>query len=231
MSTLRVRNVRWGYASTAGGLAAGALFLAFSSISPAPAQYGGGAGAPPFTEPIIHVEEDWMLVLNEPDGNVDSPQFDTVMSPFQDVDSFFAQVLWNYRETPDFTSGGVQLQSYEGERLIRRKSMEFGQLSTTAETITWTQGLITDGVTLSFEVTNGQSITWGAFGKDMSISSDANLPDLSAYSPDVSAQQSCITYGSNRVNEMVITQVRYYGATGLLGVDNTPRVVFQLDQD
>ena len=170
-----------------------------------------------------------MLVLNEPDGNVDSPQFDTVMSPFQEVDSFFAQVLWNYRETPNFVSGGVQLQSYEGELLTRRRSMEFGQLSTTAETITWTQGLSTDGVVLSFEVTNGRSTTWGAFGTDMRISSDANVPNLSDYSPDVSAQQSCITYGSNRVNEMVISQVRYYGATGLLGVDNTPRVVFELD--
>lgn len=172
-----------------------------------------------------------MLVLNEPDGNVDSPQFNTVMSPFQEVESFFAQVLWNYRETPDFTSGGVQLQSYEGESLLRRKSMEFGQLSTSAETITWTQGLTTDGVALFFQVTNGESSTWGTFGRDMSISSDASLPDLSAYSPDVSAQQSCITYGSNRVDELVITQVRYYGASGLLGVDNTPRVVFQLDQN
>ena len=226
MSTLRVHNVRWGYASTAGGLAAGALFLAFSSVSPAPANDGSGAG-----EPVLRVEEDWKLVLNEPDDNVDSPQFDTVMSPFQDVDSFFAQVLWNYRETPNFTSGGVQLQSYEGERMTRRKSMEFGQLSTTAETITWTQGLTTDGVTLSFDVTNGRSTTWGTFGKDMNISSDANLPDLSDYSPDVSAQQSCITYGSNRVNELVITQVRYYGATGLLRVDNTPHVVFQLDEN
>lgn len=172
-----------------------------------------------------------MLVLNEPDGNVDSPQFNTVMSPFQDVDLYFAQVLWNYRETPNFTSGGVQLQSYEGERLIRRRSMEFGQLSTAAETITWTQGLTTDGVALFFEVTNGQSTTWGTFGKDMSISSDAYLSDLSTYSADVSAQQSCITYGSNRVDELVITQVRYYGATGLLGVDNTPRVVFELDEN
>jgi len=207
------------------------LFLALTSVSPAPAQDGGDVEPPPFPEPITHVEEDWMLVLNEPDGNVDSPQFNTVMSPFQEVESFFAQVLWNYRETPDFTSGGVQLQSYEGESLLRRKSMEFGQLSTSAETITWTQGLTTDGVALFFQVTNGESSTWGTFGRDMSISSDASLPDLSAYSPDVSAQQSCITYGSNRVDELVITQVRYYGASGLLGVDNTPRVVFQLDQN
>jgi hypothetical protein len=182
-----------------------------------------------FAEPVIRVEEDWQLVLNEPDSGVDSPQFHTVMSPFDNAESYFAQVLWNYRETPGFTPGGVQLQSYYGESLIRRRSMEFGQLSNTAETVTWTQTLETDGTLLNFNVTNGQSTTWGTFGKDMTISADADLADLNGYSPDTSARESCVTYGSNRVNLMVITQVRYYGESGLLGVDNTPRVVFELD--
>ena len=225
MSGLYLRQMRRSVGSAALGLTAGALFFAFPAGSPA----DGGAAAM-FPEPVVHVEEDWMLVLNEPDGSVDSPQFHTIMSPFGDADSFYAQVLWNYRETPNFTSGGVQLQSYEGESLIRRRSMEYGQLSTSAESITWTQSLTTDGVALSFDVSDGESTTWGTFGKDMRISSDANLPDLSGYSPDVSAHESCVTYGSNRVNVLVITEVRYYGASGLLGVDNTPRVVFQLGQ-
>ncbi len=172
-----------------------------------------------------------MLVLNEPNGNIDCPQFHTLMSPFDDTESFFAQVLWNYRETPEFTSGGVQLQSYNGEDLIRRRSMEYGQLSATAETITWTQTLATDGAELSFEVSNGESTTWGNFGKDMRISADADLASLEDYSPDVSVRESCVTYGSNRVEMMVITQVRYYGAGGLLGVDETPHVVFELGQN
>jgi hypothetical protein len=227
MSGLRLRQMHRSVGSAALGLTAGVLFLAFSAGSPAPA--AGAAGL--FGEPVIQVQEDWMLVLNQPDGDVDSPQFHTIMSPYNDVDSFYAQVLWNYRETPDFTSGGVQLQSYEGDTLIRRKSMEYGQLSTTAEAVTWTQSLSTDGVALTFDVINGQSTTWGAFGKDMRISSDANLSDLSGYSPEASAQESCVTYGGNRVNSLVITQVRYYGESGLLGVDVTPRVVFQLNQE
>ena len=229
MSGLYLRKMRRSVGSAACGLIAGALFFAFSFVSPAPAGVGGASVAPLFAEPVLRVEEDWKLVLNEPDGNVDSPQFHTIMSPFGDADSFYAQVLWNYREMPDFTAGGVQLQSYEGDSLIRRRSMEFGQLSTAAETITWTQSLTTDGVALSFDVSNGQSTTWGAFGKDMWISSDANLPDLSGYSPDVSAERSCVTYGENRVNLLVITEVRYYGAGGLLRVDYTPRGAFQLN--
>jgi hypothetical protein len=107
--------------------------------------------------------------------------------------------------------------------------MEFGQLSNAAETITWTQTLETDGMRLSVHVSNGQSTTWGAFGKDMTIHADAGLPDLSGYDPQTSASESCVTYGSNRVDLLVITQVRYYGASGLLHVDNTPRVVSELE--
>ena len=226
MSGLCSRKMRRSVGSAALGLTAGVLFFVFPARSPAD---GGAAGM--FPEPVIRVEEDWKLVLNQPDGDVDSPQFHTIMSPFSDVDSFYAQVLWNYRETPNFTSGGVQLQSYAGESLIRRRSMEYGQLSTSAETVTWTQSLSTDGVALSFDVSDGESTTWGTFGKDMRISSDANLPDLSGYSPETSAQESCVTYGGNRVNLLVITEVRYYGASGLLGVDSTPRTVFQLEQN
>lgn len=228
MSGLLLRRMRRSVSSAALALTVGALFFAVSAVSSAPAD--GGVNAASFDEPVIRVEEDWMLVLNEPNDNIDSPQFATLMSPYADVDSFYAQVLWNYRETPEFTAGGVQLQSYEGDTLVRRRSIEKGRLSTTAETITWTQSLETDGNVLSFEVSDGESDTWGTFGKDMRISSNANLSDLSDYSPEVSAQQSCITYGSNRVNQMVIAKVRYYGASGLLGVDNTPRVVFELSQ-
>ncbi len=223
MSTLFGHGLRRFRALAVAGSALGLVALA-----PVPRSAGQVAGL--LAEPVIQVEEDWQLVLNEPDGNVDSPQFHTAMSPYAGMSSIFAQVLWNYRETPDFTPGGVQLQSYNGETLIRRRSMEYGQLSSSAETITWTQRLQTDGAILSFEVVDGQSTTWGSFGKDMRIDEDAGLASLGEYSPDTSASESCVTYGSNRVNSMMITQVRYYGASGLLWVDATPRVVFQLSE-
>lgn len=177
---------------------------------------------------VTAVEEDWAMVLNEPDGNVDSPQFHTIMSPYESTDGYFAQVLWNYRETPNYSAGGVQLQSYYSEGLLSRRSMEYGQLSNRAESITWTQRLETDGASLSFEVNNGESQTWGSFGRDMRISADAGLANLNGYSPDTSARESCVTYGSNRVESMMITQVRYYGESGLLWVDFTPRMVAEL---
>ncbi|MEK6674646.1 MAG: hypothetical protein AABZ47_03215 [Planctomycetota bacterium] len=181
---------------------------------------------------VVRVEEDWRLVLNEPDDDTDSPQFHTVMSPTDDAEELFAQVLWNYRETPDFVSGGVQLQCYDGETLMRYRTMEYGRLSTEAETITWTQSLVVDGLSLTFEVSHGQSTTWGAFGREMRISSVTDLGTLNSYDPEVSAENSCVTYGSNRVDELVITQVRYYGVDdSLLYVDAAPRMVYMFGDD
>ena len=98
--------------------------------------------------------------------------------------------------------------------------------STTAETITWTQALYTDGATLSFEVFNGRSTTWGAFDRDMRIDSYASLPDLDSYSPATTVQNSCVTYGLNRVDSMQITQVRYFDSSGsLVAVDGVSGIV------
>ncbi len=180
---------------------------------------------------IVRVEEDWELVLNEPNENVESPQFHTVMSPVGNADSFYAQVVWNYRETPDFAFGGVQLQGWNDDALITSRAVRNTPLSTQAETITWSQVLDLSNGTLNFSVENGQSVTWGHFDRDMKISSATNLSNLGSYSPDVSAAQTCITYGSNRVDTLVIREIRYYSESGLVRTDTTRRVVYQLPED
>lgn len=178
---------------------------------------------------IVRVEEDWVLVLNEPDFGTNSPQFHTVMSPFGNLDSFFAQVTWNYREHPAYTSGGVQMQGWSSEDLLITKSFRSDEMSTVAETVTWTQVLETNGEWLKFSITNGVSTTWGNFGGDsMTISGSAALANLNDYHSAVSVNNSWITYGSNRVNLLVLQQVRRYGAAGLISVDSNPKVVFQL---
>src|ERR1041384_5088407 len=68
--------------------------------APAARAQDGGSGS----DPIVRVEEDWVLSLNEPNDDADSPQFHTVMSPYSGTNSGFAQVLWNYAETPHFDS-------------------------------------------------------------------------------------------------------------------------------
>lgn len=182
------------------------------------------------TEPIVRVEEDWGLVLNVPDDFVSSPQFHTVMSATGDTESFYAQVVWNYRETPDFMAGGLELQVWNGEDLSHAKSGREDPLSTTAEMIRWTQVLDTSGGTLSFLIQKGQSVTWGTFGSGLQVSVAGGPENLNGYSTDVSVRSSCITYGASRVDALVILQVRYYGQDGLIAVDKTPKIVYRLSE-
>lgn len=194
------------------------VVLAFGAVSLLPSY-----ASVPVSEPVFAVEEDWELVLNDPNDNVIAPQFQTVMSPTADLDGYYAQTLWNYRETPEFTPGGVQLESYLSDKLLRTRSVESRILSTSAETITWTQTLQTDGTTLTFSVVNGRSTTWGDFGRDMTISYSAGIQSLNDYDPAFSATNACVTYGSNRVETLTLKEVRYFGADGvLIAVDSTP---------
>jgi len=180
------------------------------------------------TEPVVRVEEDWVMVLNQPANNVVSPHFFTVMSPDPYLESNYAQVAWNHREQPNYSSGGLQLHSCSGEKIVRYRSVGVQELSTTAETVTWTQVLETDGMAVRFAIVNGQSTTWGTFGKDMTIDMDGSLSSLDSYNPEVSRANSVVTFGANRVDVMKIVEVRKYGASGLLTVDTTERVVHKL---
>ena len=178
-------------------------------------------------DPILRVEEDWEVVLNEPGSAVNAPQFHTLMSPLGNIDSVYAQVTWNYREIPDAAAGGAQIQAWNGEHVFQMKDRVSNQLSTVAETISWTQRLETNGSLLRFRVVNGQSVTWGAFGgSEWNVEGTANLADLNGYSTDVSATNAGITYGSNRIDSLIIKEVRYYGASGLISTDSNPRVIF-----
>jgi hypothetical protein len=191
------------------------------------AMLGGSAiAAEPSPTDVMRVEEDWRVVLTDPDGRVDSPQFHTAMSPYGNLDSQFVQVVWNYRESP-FTPGGLQLQVWSSEWLLGSKNVREERLSGTAETVTWTQVLAADGTRVSVEVTNGQSTTWGPFGGSSTrVTGFVPVANLNQYSTDVSAESSWVSLGSNRVQELVITEVRRFGINGLLSVDSTPKVVF-----
>lgn len=188
-----------------------------------------GAGGGGETDPIIRVEEDWQLVLNEPQSLVSAPQFHTVMSPFASLNSYYAMVIWNYRETfeGDVMPGGLQIQDWNGEAQLGRNSVGTEPLSTTAETVTWTQRLTVNSLQYTYEIVNGHSQTWGNFGDDMRVCRSPGWSDLSGYSTNVSVANSWITYGANRVDRLVITQVRRYRQSGAVIVDSTPRVLYE----
>ncbi len=176
---------------------------------------------------IIMVEEDWRLVLNEPGEQINAPQFHTGVGPDWDPSGTYAQLLWNYREDPEYAPGGVQLEGWANDERIQLASVGDTPLSNFAETITWTQRLGVDGQQLTFQIMNGQSTSWGSFGPNMTVQMSYATAHLNQYSPLVSRWRSGVTYGLNRVNSLVITEVRRYTASGLYSRDTTPIVIFQ----
>jgi hypothetical protein len=207
----------------------GAVLVGIGAIAilAAPPPLHAGANADPVL--VSRVEEDWQLVLNEPGTEVNSPQFHTVMSPRCHLLGPYAQVSWNYRELDDFAPGGLQVQAWDEEDSLAFVDAGVDTLSTDAETVTWTQRLHCHAGVLEFRVLNGHSSSWGDFGGDaMTVRLDREVPNLNQYSADVSRANSWITYGENRVDSLVIREVRRYKADGtLVARDTTPVVVYR----
>ncbi len=178
---------------------------------------------------ISRVEEDWELILDGPSDAKVVPQFMTVMSPYSHLEDLYGMVTWNYRELPNFSSGGMQLQSWADDLFLYSKNFKESEFSTTGETISWTQSLKINNNLLTLQVKDGQSVTWGDFGgTQMQLSELTWVNNLNNYSPETTLDNSAITYGTNRVVMLRIKAVRYYDASGnLLATDNNSYVVHE----
>lgn len=181
------------------------------------------------TAVIDQIEEDWSLVIGAPNPDEAGPQITTCMSPVSDGSTPFVAFDLNYRDYPSFLSGGLQVKIYSNDTVTASASEEDDLLQTTGETITWTQRLsLTSSNTLTYQVVNGQSMTWGTFGQGQGLPSltfTAQVSSLANYSPTTSVGNSGVGWQSNRVTQMVLTQVRYYSSGQLVATDTTSRPV------
>lgn len=177
---------------------------------------------------VIKVEEDWELVIAEPDTSTDSPQITCVFAPTADVNEGYAAFDLNHRSEYSYVPGGLQLHVWNpNQPIVVDSSQHHEMLSHDGETVTWTQRLrLTDHV-LSVRVKNGHSETWGDFGAygDIVVAVYAGLDNLNGYSPDVSVANSGVSFGGNRVVSLTLKKVRWYSVYGLLNEDDTPRQV------
>jgi hypothetical protein len=181
-------------------------------------------------ERIVHVEEDWELVIGDPDPDVDAPQVTCAFSPTGSLNGLHAAIELNHRSQPSFSPGGLQLQVWNGASLVTSRTFtNTAQLSTDNETVRWTQRLSQYGDYLLFEVVDGSSTTWGEFDSPTSLKAlvSASVADLNAYHPDVSAENSGVGFAGNRVQSLVLKEVRLTTESGTVLRDTTPRVVHQ----
>lgn len=179
--------------------------------------------------PITRVEEDWELVIAEPDAKLTAPQITCVISPYTHTDSFHAALELNCRTLPEFAAGGLQLQAWEGEDAqVVATHDQTNVLNTPGETIRWTQRMRVKDGQLSFEVTNFTSTTWGNFSTpgQLKVSVPFSGTNLHAYRPSFSVERSGIGYASNRVSSLKLKEVRYYTRLGLVHVDTKVRTAW-----
>lgn len=200
-------------------LAAGAL-----ACAPTP------ASAQLWQLPILdQVEEDWEVVVSQPEASVAGPQISTQMSPVTDDSTPCFVLDLNYRDSPAFSPGGMQVHVWDKGSILSYVVNGTDLLATPGEKITWTQRMRLSSGKLYFSVVNGQSTTWGEFGQgnDLNVSGNftTQLTSLWSYRPDTSVNNSGVGWERNRVTSMKLVEVRYYIGGRLIWTDRTDRSV------
>ena len=106
-----------------------------------------------------------------------------------DLTSFVAFNL-NYRASPSFAAGGVEIQTWDDGSLSGSASQGSAQCEMAGEQITWTQRMSLAQGAMTYSIEGGESTTWGKFGQgngllQVQVNSLANSFD--SYSPATSA--------------------------------------------
>lgn len=178
---------------------------------------------------IVKVEEDWELRVGTPDSNSIAPQVTSVLSPTGNYTSLYGTFDVNHRSYPSFSGGGLQLQLWDTDATIAAQDSNCNcVMSTASDTVSWTQSMSLANGQLVLQVTNGSSSTWGSFGNGNTIqlSTASNLSNLNGYDPEFSVNNSGVGYAANRVQTLVLKEVRLITDNGEVLKDSSPRVVF-----
>ena len=178
---------------------------------------------------VVQIEEDWELVIADPDAGNAAPQITCTISPHKHLNNLHAVLEVNHKTVPYWAAGGVHLQTWAGEYNLTRRSLDStAPLSTRGETVRWTTRMSLWNNNLSFAIANGTSTTWGNFGGSTLASSyGTSLNSLNSYSPEFSVRNSGVGFASNRVQSLVLKRVRYRLLNGDVLTDDSPRVVHQ----
>jgi len=158
---------------------------------------------------IVQVDEHWELVIGEPDAQLSAPQATMVMSPSEDLDGQYFLFTINYRSVPDYEPGGMQVQLWNGSDAVTAASNTVGPLEQNNDTISWVQRLSIGDGTVSFQVVDGSSDSWGNFGGDGGLvsSTPTSLVNLNGYRPAISLGESQVGYAGNRVQHLLLKKL------------------------
>jgi hypothetical protein len=166
---------------------------------------------------IVAIEEHWELNVGEPDAASSSPQVSMVTSPTGHLYGDYFVFTLNHRSHPHWAAGGLQVQLWDDDEVVDYRSEEIETpLTISDESIAWVQRLrIADGQ-LVFEVTSGESASWGEFGADdkLRLAVHTPLTTLNNYRPAISLEQSGVSFAGNRVKSLILRKLRWTDSAG-----------------
>jgi hypothetical protein len=164
---------------------------------------------------IVEIEEHWELAIGAPDIQLSAPQATMVMSPTADLDEKYFLFTLNHRSVPEYLAGGAQVQLWDGDEVVEVESFNASVLDQTNDVIEWTQRLAVEDGTLTFEVTDGSSNSWGNFGDgSLAVSTPTSLANLNGYHPRVSVTESQVGYAGNRVQRLLLKRLVWRTSDG-----------------
>jgi len=209
------------------GILGGALALAaLAAVVTGESLKAQGSGSD-----VFQIEEDWELVVGQADYNSNAPQVTCAISPGDFASAYCAFDL-NYHTQPDYEAGGLQIHTWDPvDPIDIGTSVKTAIMNCTNETVTWTMRMTLNNGNIHYRVANGSAPqTWGTFGVSdqtfLQLDQPTSLANLNGYDPNVSLDNSGVSFGGNLVVSQMLTAVRYYDSAGrLINQITTPQAV------
>ncbi len=170
------------------------------------------------TGAYIRIEQDWELVIANPDPTTSSPQIYIQMDPYP-KSAKGGLFLLNYQDSPSFGAGGLQLQLWNLDQNLALKSFQNGvSLSKKDEKITWTQYMELNNGNLNFGVSQLASSTWGKVGTADNWVVSIPYTELTTFSgyyqTSDTLSESGILLGASAVKSLKLLKVLKYDKGG-----------------
>ncbi len=123
----------------------------------------------------------------------------------------------NYAADQSYSAGGFHVAAIAQETQVdEARSGTRNGLSSSHDTIRWTNVMAVINQELLFAIKNGYCSDWGAFGGPEYLvkMSAGSITDLNSYHPRSSLSDVDIGYGANRVAEIELKSVRVFYVDG-----------------
>jgi hypothetical protein len=166
-----------------------------------------------FTGTIVRVEEDWEYQALTGESS-EVPHVTCSLSTLANHDGHHMTFELNHQSQPGFEAGGLHLNVWQSDSLLGTVHTQNQVVQgATGEVVRWTQSVTLDQGLLTYDVTHGESTTWGAFGNgELTASTYTSLTDLNGYDVEQSVEEFVLA--TEGISYLMLRNVRLVLSTG-----------------